>query len=186
MFGMAASAAAQSPLPEVPARYDWTGLYGGVHAGYGWNDASSIVNGYPASGWTNASSVVGVPRALNAQGAIGGGQLGYSYQIDALIFGVEADLSAGSLAGKATAAGVTTPPATPFTVAERQHIEPFGTLGSRLGFTPLDRLMVFGTAGAAYGFVSPSTSLTFPRVNYTGGDSMAKSAPAPNTPSHRS
>ena len=55
----------QSPIPFV---YNWTGFYAGVHAGVGWSDGDS--------------------------GFIGGGQVGFNYQINQWVFGVEADLAA--------------------------------------------------------------------------------------------
>ena len=61
--------------PLAPAYYDWSGVYIGVHAGYGggmtdWND----------QGFDFA------PR-----GFLGGGQVGINKQIASLVFGLELD-----------------------------------------------------------------------------------------------
>src|SRR5216683_213363 len=58
-----------SPAPIMT----WTGFYAGVNAGYGWAN-------------------VGVAGASNnLSGFIGGGQLGYNWQIGAFVIGVEGD-----------------------------------------------------------------------------------------------
>ena len=49
---------------------NWTGFYAGAHAGAGWSDDNA--------------------------GFIGGGQVGFNYQINQWVFGVEGDL-AGTL-----------------------------------------------------------------------------------------
>jgi opacity protein-like surface antigen len=163
---------AQEPTAAAPG-YDWTGLYAGIHAGYGWNSSSSTAVGFPEPNFASGPSVPETHN-LSASGAIGGGQIGYNRQIDRLVLGIEADLSAGSLTGSAQGSGATAARGTPFNFTESQRIEPFGTFASRLGVTPIDRLMIFGTAGGAYGYVLPATDLAFPRVAYPATDPIAK------------
>jgi outer membrane immunogenic protein len=60
--------------------FNWTGFYAGVHAGWGWGDAS----GADLSG-----------------GAIGG-QIGYNYQlVSGLVFGAETDITISGIDGAA-------------------------------------------------------------------------------------
>ena len=69
-----------------PAAYDrgyypsiWRGVYGGVHAGFGWSG--------------------------DADGAVGGAQAGYNWQSQQYVYGIEADISLADIgaSGSATA-----------------------------------------------------------------------------------
>src|SRR3954469_16651790 len=75
--------AADMPLKApAPAVYNWTGPYGGVHAGYG--------GGVKDWGGIN----------FLAQGAIAGVQFGVNQQIGNFVFGVEVDASWSGMKGR--------------------------------------------------------------------------------------
>ena len=76
-----------APPPPLPL-YSWSGLYIGVHAGYGWTDLD----------WTAGGTTVNDSGA----GWLGGGQVGYNWQRGALVFGVEADISSSGMDGSTT------------------------------------------------------------------------------------
>ena len=133
---VAAGAASAADLPSrkgpiaapvyVPA-FSWTGFYVGANAGYAWGNVN-------ANGFANVG---------NLDGFIGGGQVGYNYQIGQFVVGAEADfqgadLSSGNNLGLV---GVKT--------------EYFGTVRARLGFA-VDRFMPYVTGGWAYGNVKTS------------------------------
>src|SRR5437879_1077842 len=74
-----AASAADLPrkaAPYAPAYYApvWSGFYAGVNAGYGW---ATFDNG------------VGTDKM---KGFVGGGQLGYNWQISSFVLGVEGDI----------------------------------------------------------------------------------------------
>lgn len=74
--------------PILVPRYvfSWTGFYLGGHFGYSWGDSSfSSVDGDPFDG--EADGFVVQP-----DGWIGGFQVGYNWQIDNFLFGLEGDL----------------------------------------------------------------------------------------------
>jgi outer membrane immunogenic protein len=100
--------AAQPPVTAPVSVYNWTGLYLGVHAGYGWGDIESI----DQNGW------------------FGGGQIGYNWQAagSPWVFGLEADVAGGSIdgSGSATAAG--------FDISGESKVRVFGTGRARVGF----------------------------------------------------
>ena len=100
--------------------YNWTGLYGGFNAGYGW---ASISN----------SSL------SNPKGFVGGGQLGYNWQSGALVLGVEADLQGTAQKSSDVIAGVTI----------NQKLPYFGTVRGRIGYAA-DRWLLYVTGGWAY------------------------------------
>ena len=99
---LAASAGAadlprRAPPPvftPVPV-FTWTGFYVGVNAGYGWNNNDVSVT--LPSGATFTSDDEG--------GFVGGAQVGYNYQIGALVLGLEADLQYADLGGEVVIPG---------------------------------------------------------------------------------
>lgn len=112
--------------PFAPVPYSWTGLYIGGNVGYAAATDTETVSGGGGSGSTS------IP------GFVGGGQIGFNYQIGAIIAGFEADFD-GSTTTKSTAAGI---------VSSTEQIPWIGTLRGRLGVA-FNRFLVYGTAGGA-------------------------------------
>lgn len=144
---------------------NWTGFHVGLNGGYGW--AKSGVTAFPGDPLTQ-SLVFGQPVAspvsasLNANGGLGGGQVGYDWQFAGRgVVGVEADIAAASL--KSSASVPTnlfgTQPAT-FDVS--RNIDWFGTVRGRIGFLASPDLLLFATGGFAYGRVGESASVSLP------------------------
>src|SRR3954462_3289169 len=81
--GAASAADLPRPVYKAPAYiapapvFSWTGFYVGVHAGYGWDKLTG-------------TSVFGTD-SITAKGWLGGGQLGYNYQIGQFVLGVEGE-----------------------------------------------------------------------------------------------
>ncbi|MEA2884270.1 MAG: outer rane immunogenic protein, partial [Bradyrhizobium sp.] len=149
----AADMAVKAPYLKAPIAmvYDWTGFYVGVNAGVGiGRDYTRLV--IPAGPAFEASY-------LNPHGGLGGGQIGYNYQISssffgALVFGVEADIQGtgmrddfncllGCLAG--------------LNANFNQKLDWFGTVRGRVGIAT-GPVLTYVTAGWAYGNVK--TTLT--------------------------
>lgn len=141
--------------PMIDPAYNWAGYYAGVNAGYGWSNDSVHIAGTP-----NFDAFVGLAIdpviASNAKGALGGVQAGYNNQINQFVWGVEADFDWADIKRAQTdvrpAVGGG---ATLFTTAGAQKLDLFGTVRGRMGWT-FDRLMIFTTAGLAYGHVRVS------------------------------
>jgi outer membrane immunogenic protein len=72
----AQQAPAYPGLPPPPLFYNWTGVYAGVHAGGGWADLGV---GDTGTGFT------------------GGGQVGFNYQVNQWVWGLEADISGSGI-----------------------------------------------------------------------------------------
>jgi outer membrane immunogenic protein len=105
------------------AVYSWTGLYVGAHSGYG----ASLLSGKGPLG--SASGVL--------QGPLAGGQLGYNYQIDKWVLGVEGDISwSGSKADAPLPGGGN--------VSIKDNY--FATAAARVGYA-LNRTLVFAKGG---------------------------------------
>jgi outer membrane immunogenic protein len=95
----------------------WSGFYIGVHAGGAW----ALVNWDDVSAWT-------VERVNNdSSGFIGGGQIGYNWQLNHVVLGVEGTLSASDLQGQVLS-GVDS------AVAYRTDVRSLATVTGRLGF----------------------------------------------------
>jgi outer membrane immunogenic protein len=131
-FAGAASAAdmparmpTKAPVPYV-ALYNWTGFYVGANLGYGWG---------------RASDDAGLSSSMN--GVIGGGQIGYNWQMNNLVVGLETDFQGSGQ--KQSASGFIG--ATPVTVSDR--IRYFGTVRARVGYA-WDRTLLYVTGGYAY------------------------------------
>ncbi len=85
------------PPPPAPVLfyYNWTGFYVGGNLGGAW-----------ASG-TLTDSATGVSLSDSKSGFIGGGQVGFNYQINSFVVGVEWDIDGTSLNASRTGALVT-------------------------------------------------------------------------------
>jgi len=121
----------------------------------------------PATGPVAANaSAAAIPPVLatHPKGGMVGGQIGYNYQFGQGVVGLETDLSWSNIHGSSTQAGLA--PVVGFpgisigaTAATDQRLSYFGTLRGRLGFLPLNPLLVYVTGGLAYGEVKSSTTV---------------------------
>jgi outer membrane immunogenic protein len=142
------------PMPSPPSAYNWTGFHAGLNAGYGWGsgDANLQLSGTALAALTPNIISGSYPPSVgfNRSGFIGGGQIGYNYQISALVLGVEADFDGAHVRGSST---IQTAVATfaPGVFSAGSTLNWLGTARARLGFTPVDRWLVYATGGLAYG-----------------------------------
>jgi outer membrane immunogenic protein len=85
---IAADMPLKAPPPAAPA-LSWTGFYAGLNAGGSWGRARSDVD---ISGLATSVTVL---DSVSPDGVIGGGQLGYNWQLDSnWLVGAEADIQA--------------------------------------------------------------------------------------------
>jgi outer membrane immunogenic protein len=121
------------------APFSWTGFYIGADGGYAWEtDTRDIVV-------TNnlGASTAPFPR-FRPEGGFGGGQVGYNWQSGLLVLGAEADIQGGSITDQYNRTiGANN-------LNASTDLDFFGTVRGRVGLG-FDRLLVYGTAGFAYG-----------------------------------
>lgn len=172
--------------PASPPAYSWTGFYGGVNLGGGWQntiDNNATVN---FCGAINPAFCAGaasdIPGQLNtkASGLIGGGQIGYNWQSGPLVWGIETDFQGADIKGDANVSVTTVVPAfpgNPFTVTSTgsQKIDWFGTLRGRVGWLPVKQLLVYATGGLAYGHTQTGVSFAYSEVGVAANGSTAVS-----------
>ncbi len=141
----------EAPAPAVyTPLYNWTGFYIGANLGGIFGTGSTSVGAYPAA------DALYFPNSLGngPSGWLGGGQVGYNYQVGQGVFGVETDLDwtslshSGSYTSGALPGGTTT-----LTTTGSARMDWLGTLRLRAGFaaTADNRLLIYGTGGLAYG-----------------------------------
>jgi outer membrane immunogenic protein len=151
----------------------WCGWYIGGNAG--WVDRDhDLVAGTPIAndGTVGAAfpyavlAAAGATGSLNrGQGFIGGVQVGYNWQFDSKwVLGWEADIDGTSLRGDTNISALTPAPGfatTPLasSINARQGFGYLGTVRGRIGWVPTAPLMIYGTAGVAYGGPTASNTI---------------------------
>jgi outer membrane immunogenic protein len=134
---------AYQPAPPPPM-YSWTGLYWGVNVGYSWGREKDDLT-VAAFG---AAAILSDHQKVD--GVIGGFQSGYNYQFGQWVFGLETDIQASGQKGSTSYCLFANCGVNVFT----EHKLPwFGTARSRLGVLVAPTVLLYGTAGAAYGQV---------------------------------
>jgi outer membrane immunogenic protein len=140
--------------------FTWTGFYVGANAGYGFG-GDSAAKTIGTQGFSNLVPPGIAPGSLkvDGEGFIGGGQIGYNYQINRFVLGLEADLQ--FVDNKKSSGFIGAPVlGTQLNTTAQSELRYFGTLRARLGYTPIDRLMIYATGGLAYGEVKSAGSVT--------------------------
>lgn len=163
-----AGSLSRPPPPLVASvAYNWTGFYVGGNAGWSRSTAdfaSMIGNG---TGFYDTTSLTFIDAAgtgrASKDGFTGGGQLGYNWQWNNWVAGIEADFNA--LSGTASLLGTGITPGGS-TIGFTNSVKPdwIATMRPRLGFA-FDRLMLYATAGLALLHADYTQTLT----NITGG-----------------
>ena len=160
----AASAAdlAARPYTKAPAPaaivYDWTGFYVGGNVGYSWGRAGNTAT---ISNFATGAALFTANSSNNVDGVIGGGQIGYNWQSQNWVFGVEADIQGsgekGSTSFLCVACGDT---GGNITSTLTQKLNWFGTVRGRVGVLATPNVLFYGTGGLAYGEVDTGGSIT--------------------------
>ena len=112
------------PVEMRPAVYDWSGAYGGVVVGGGFVD-----NEY--------TPIPGNDPELAGDGVVGGGVIGYNYQMGSLVIGLEADAMAANIDPTNSIDGV------------EQDVSFLATIRARFGWA-MDNTLFYGTGGVAW------------------------------------
>jgi outer membrane immunogenic protein len=146
--------AADLPVKAKPidaGGYSWTGFYAGVNVGYGvGRDPSRLTNiTNPAPGTLQINDA----WHLDPEGAVGGIQAGYNYQMGRWVFGMETDIQA--TAQKDFVCRFCSP-ASAFNA--EQKLPWFGTVRGRIGWAA-GPIYSYFTGGLAYGQVETNVAI---------------------------
>jgi len=162
----------QVPPPAAPALYDWTGVYAGVNAGAHWRNSTMQFSTTDSSGLdvgggygvAQAYGVIPTTGTSRVSGFIGGGQIGYNYQLSNFVLGLEADIDGATGRGITSAVLSNDVFIFPNATQSSQSLDWLGTLRGRLGWTPIDRLLIYATGGLAFG----QSTASFSEYNVVG------------------
>jgi outer membrane autotransporter protein len=125
-------AIAKAPVykgPAAPAVYQWTGFYLGGHLGAEWGSARWTFDG---AGTSDA----------RVAGFLGGGEIGFNYQVGQWVFGIEGDLSWTNSRGAR-------PCPNGFFYSCEIDVTWLSTTTARIGYAYWDRLLVYAKGGVA-------------------------------------
>lgn len=169
-FTPSALRAADLPVKQAASAPNWSGIYAGLNAGFGWSHAN----------WRNTASapaatffdyVPGEGFSSKLSGVLGGAHLGVNYQSGAWVYGAEAAISGGSINGAFTS--MTGAADDRF----RARLDALFLATGRIGFTWSDYL-AYGKAGIAAARVHLSVSDTLPPTTGSGSDTQWRFGPA--------
>ncbi len=160
----ACAAEFNSGVLSPPPGFRWEGFYAGGNIGGAWGTGDSF--GY--EGFQQYKNLAGLyVQPMIPSRLTGGGQVGYNTQSGKIIVGAESDFSfGGSSSGNKVDAFATFGGISYASTQEvRSEIDWFGSVRVRLGIAPVDRLLIFATAGLAYAQVSNSFyNATYPSL----------------------
>ena len=153
--------------PVYEPVYDWTGFYVGGNIGYSWgrsSDSTTITNA------TGTTVLFSDTDRTNLNGVVGGGQIGYNWQMQSLLFGLEADIQGTGEKGThdylcptstciPPVVGAAVIPGAAVSEALSQKIDWFGTVRGRIGVLATPTLLLYATGGLAYGEVDSNATI---------------------------
>jgi outer membrane immunogenic protein len=183
--------ASRKPFPDSPPTPLplWNGLYGGLNAGGTFGGSSLNTDGTDlfdtGRSFFGAASVASASNKglLNKSGFIGGGQIGYNFQVsDRFVGGFEADIQGLSLAGGETSWSMAKEailgiPLATITNASKS-LNYLGTVRGRVGYLIAPTLLAYATGGLAYGNASARASFLQYGIDNSGQIGSALSANA--------
>ena len=153
MLAFESAVAADMPvkaLAPVPAFIDWSGVYIGVHAGYG--------------GGMNDHDIFGaVAPHFVSRGFLGGGQIGINKQIASFVFGLELDGSWADIRGSQNLSIGGASIGIQQNFAMNSKVDGLVTLAGRAGLAA-DRWFVFAKAGVAVAHEDHSFAISISQI----------------------
>ncbi len=124
--------------PPPPPAFSWTGVYIGGQVGYDWGTTH----------YTDETFGVGI-GGLSQSGVVGGGHVGYNYELGGLGFGFGGGGFVVGIEGDVNGASTHDSFFDGLATASLHENEDFSIRG-RIGYA-FDRFLVYGTGGGAYG-----------------------------------
>lgn len=142
---------------ELPSYYNWSGLYLGGHVGYMSGEfAGALTYDDPAFPGIKGSDIFSPHTgSVDAEGFIGGGQIGFNVQHGRLVWGIVADISGTDVSE--TASFTTKDGNTTWNIGA--DIDYVGTVRGKIGLAT-GSLFLYGTGGFAYAGISANNAVS--------------------------
>lgn len=148
----------------------WDGWYAGVNIGYGWSNNTNDVSYLP-----NPVDFEAPNQSFRSKSSssLGGAQIGFNRRTGSGVFGFEADIQGANFSHSDIVenvaiivpnirAALVVPNGA---IGAEQKLSWFGTLRGRYGFTVAPTLLLYGTAGLAFGQVEDVGNTVFTDQN---------------------
>jgi outer membrane immunogenic protein len=136
-------------VPPAPPVYNWGGIYVGINGG----------GAFGTSNWSDPNNPAldgsGSTGDFDTSGWLVGGTLGFNFQADQLVFGLEADVDYSTITGTVTPSNLfctNVNAAGAISTSCQTANNWLGTVRGRIGFA-VDRVLLFATGGLAFGNV---------------------------------
>jgi len=143
-----------SPPPAPP--FSWTGFYLGGNIGAGWGTSDTTLLVDPSLGFgVTGSFPFGT---LSPSGILGGVQVGYNWQIDWIVLGIEGDFDGAAI--KTTNSGCGNPFFGQASLACSTNTDWLASVSGRVGGVVGDRFLAYVKGGAAWKDTKYSASET--------------------------
>jgi outer membrane immunogenic protein len=151
---------ADMPVKAIPPAplpiWNWTGFYAGIEGGYAWGDSVQSYTLPPTF----------TTGRYNIRGGEVGGTLGYNWQINQWVLGIEGDLSSSRINGTGASNVFYDCGTICYTT-----VKALGTLRGRVGYA-INNVLLYGTGGLAYGEIGSNLdgfTATNWRTGWTAG-----------------
>jgi outer membrane immunogenic protein len=114
---------------------------------------------------------------VRPQGGLFGGQIGYNWQSNSIVYGLESDLQWSGIKNTGTTANICCIPS--FTsavgpITTSANLQWFGTVRARAGILATPNALLYVTGGLIYGRESTTSVLTYPLVSYPTAGSVTR------------
>ncbi len=154
-------------VPPVPI-FTWTGIYLGGQIGYAWGQQRANVFAPDLIDVNGAVIAPGsqVFGSYSAEGVIGGAHVGYLYQVNQWVLGIEGSVDGTSIS-KTFIPGVDIYPgvlANPFGLTYTTSVPIEGSIRGKIGVA-WDRVLLYATGGVAFAGVNASINSPFGSVS---------------------
>jgi outer membrane immunogenic protein len=164
LVGMSAGSAADlgspaykapPPLPPAAPPFSWTGFYIGGNIGAGWGTSDTTLIASPALGLGLAGNLPF--GTLSPSGILGGAQVGYNWQSDWLVLGVEGDFDAAAIRANSSCTNGTVFA----TMACSTNTSWLASASGRVGGVVGERMLAYVKGGGAWKETKYSATDTF-------------------------
>jgi outer membrane immunogenic protein len=140
---------------------NWTGLYVGAHAGYGWADWDGYAGTTAGHPGVVTAGVNEPNQTLSDEGFLGGGQIGFNLQHQGIVFGIEGDITWADIDASGTFdSGGPSPAASLWRKQHDLTLDSFGTARVRVGVAT-GAFLPYVTGGLAWGKTSGDLAVAY-------------------------